>query len=56
MLFGKREQSCWVVLAVFVSGLVLVAEGNPARADGNRNQPRHGHSQNHPTGLFSFTK
>ena len=40
MLFGKREQSCWVVLAVFVSGLVLVAEGNPARADGNRNQPR----------------
>ena len=26
MLFGKREQSCWVVLAVSVSGLVPVAE------------------------------
>ena len=23
MLFGKREQSCWVVLAVSVSGLVV---------------------------------
>ena len=27
MLFGEREQSCWKVLAVSVSGLVPVAIG-----------------------------